>query len=432
MNGGEMPAGQEIGARFRRYQPLILGLLAVATLGRAYRFSVAAQADGPARLVDFDMFHLVARLVWAGRLEEAYRFDSLWPLLHARGGLDFMTWAYPPPFDLVVAPLGLLPAGAAYLVFVGGTLALYLFALKRLAGEDFALVAILIFPAFAIGISGGQNGFLTGALIALACLGFERRRWQAGVPLGLMIIKPHLAAGLAVRTLLARRFAAAVAAALTVVAACLAATVCFGAGIWAVFLEATRETGIFLKEGFFPLHRMVSIYATARSFGLGVAPSFAAQGLVALVALAAIVRVTFGAFTLRQSLGVTAIASLLLSPYAYDYDLSLLGVGLALLLPDLMGKAGKGAIGALFSLCFITCGYWLVEAVPQLLAPEGARDVAGEVTKPDTLPALAGLTLLALFALIWWLTERSAGMAARGAASRAAAAAENSAAGAKA
>ena len=38
----------------------------------------------------------------------------------------------------------------------------------------------------------------------------------------------------------------------------------------------------------------------------------------------------------RQALGITAIATLLISPYEYDYDLLTLGIGLGFLLPDLV------------------------------------------------------------------------------------------------
>ena len=51
---------------------------------------------------------------------------------------------------------------------------------------------MILFPAMAITIGCGQNGFLTGALIGLVCLNVERRQLLAGLALGAMVIKPHL------------------------------------------------------------------------------------------------------------------------------------------------------------------------------------------------------------------------------------------------
>ena len=68
------------------------------------------------------------------------------------------------------------------------------------------------------------------------------------------------------------------------------------------------------------------------------------QVIVAIVALVLVVIASYR-FSVQQALGLTAIASLLVSPYAYDYDLPIMGVGLALLLPDIVrfGSASERA-----------------------------------------------------------------------------------------
>ena len=86
---------------------------------------------------------------------------SLWAGLR----LGFMPWTYPPQFDLLLAPLAFLPTWAAYALFTGTTLAAYLITLRKLAGEFFPQVLVILFPAVAITIGCGQNGLLTGALI---------------------------------------------------------------------------------------------------------------------------------------------------------------------------------------------------------------------------------------------------------------------------
>ncbi len=99
-----------------------------------------------------------------GQLDLVYQFETLVKLQQAfAGSTSFMPWTYPPQFDLLVAPFALLPAGIAYLLFITATLTAYLLTLRAVAGSNFALVLVVLFPALAITIGFGQNGFLSPA-----------------------------------------------------------------------------------------------------------------------------------------------------------------------------------------------------------------------------------------------------------------------------
>ncbi|WP_275199838.1 glycosyltransferase family 87 protein [Bradyrhizobium sp. CSA207] len=143
---------------------------------------------------DFAAFHLVAQRVWLGDLDLTY----LAAFMKMQAGLSgsstgFMPWTYPPQFDLLLAPFAFLPTWAAYFLFTATTLAVYLTTLRMIAGQHFAQVLVILFPAMALTIGCGQNGFLTGALIGLVCIGVQSRKMFAGLALGAMVIKPHLA-----------------------------------------------------------------------------------------------------------------------------------------------------------------------------------------------------------------------------------------------
>ena len=56
-----------------------------------------------------------------------------------------------------------------------------------------------------------------------------------------------------------------------------------------------------------------------------------------------------------QVLGLMALASLLVSPYAYDYDLPIGGIALALLMPDLLRLTTERERVALFGLSCFAC-----------------------------------------------------------------------------
>ena len=102
-----------------------------------------------------------------GDVEQVYHFDSLLKMqMDAAGGkFIFMPWTYPPQFDLLVAPLALIPVGGAYFLFTAATLGLYLLTLRAVAKSYFALVVILLSPALLINLMCGQNGFLTGGRV---------------------------------------------------------------------------------------------------------------------------------------------------------------------------------------------------------------------------------------------------------------------------
>ena len=72
--------------------------------------------------------------------------------------------------------------------------------------ESFIPVLIVTFPALVITIRCGQNGFLTGALIGLGLFYLRKGSSLAGLPLGLMVIKPHLAVAFAVYAIATRRW----------------------------------------------------------------------------------------------------------------------------------------------------------------------------------------------------------------------------------
>ncbi|WP_457092792.1 glycosyltransferase family 87 protein [Microvirga sp. P5_D2] len=212
-----------------RYTRVILLTLAALLLAKIVWFTGSTQGDGARPLVDFDMFHLVGQMIWRGELHLAYRFETLVNAQRTVTGSDsVMPWTYPPQFNLLIAPLALMPRWLAYGLFTAATLIGYLAVLKRLAGEYLPLVLFTTFPALTITIACGQNGFLTGMLIGLASLGLKRHSSLAGIPLGLMIIMPHLAAACAIYTIVSRRWATVGVAAATIIITSAIATWIFG------------------------------------------------------------------------------------------------------------------------------------------------------------------------------------------------------------
>lgn len=365
---------------------LFLGLLALqAALG------IFGLGDAYAALIDFDAFHVAGQLVWEGRAAAGYAAAEMAPAQAAFSGTaDFMPWSYPPQFDLVAAALALVPRALSFTLFVGLTLMAYLWVLRRLAGGWLWPVLIAAGPAIEINLKIGQNGFLTGALAGGFCLMALEGRARAGLPLGFMVIKPHLALGLGVWLLAGRRWGAVGIAAAVVVLTSALATLAFGPGIWAAFLGGAAETSAFLQKGVYPLYRMGSLFAALRGLGLPAGPALAAQAVLALAVCAVTAFAALRIADRRLSLAVAVFGTVMVSPYSYDYDLTLLGVALALVAPRLMAVAGDGALLAVLVLAWAATGTGLAHVA--LAGPAGAAPIVP--TGAIAFAAYAGLAIL--------------------------------------
>ena len=310
-------------------------------------------------LVDFDVFHIVAQKVWAGGVEGAYHFTKFLEMQReASGGQDsFMPWTYPPQFALLVAPLGLIPVSVAYFLFVVATFAFYIAVLRAVARDNFTLLLIMLFPAMEITMACGQNGFLTAGLIGLVCLFFEERPMVAGLALGLMVIKPHLAIAFATYAIAKRSWIVVATAAAVVLTSSAICTAVFGTHIWLDLLDSVRDSSAFLEKGYYPLFRMVSAYAALRSAGISAWVAFLGQGMVALMALGLVVLSVYRGMSSRTSLGLTAALSVCISPYAYDYDFLICGIGLAMLLPALQTSTSERERTIIYAAPMLVGGY---------------------------------------------------------------------------
>lgn len=377
---------------------LLLVLVGVLFAAKALSFSLMRGEP-----VDFDCFHTVGRLAWHGRVDEAYGFRTLLPAIRAdHGGRgSFLPFTYPPPFALLMAPLGALPTGAAYILFMGPTLLAFLWVLRRAAGGRTAEALAVALPAIAVDLACGQNGLLTGALVGFALLaGSEGREGRAGAASGLMVIKPHLAVALAVHALAGRRWRwAAVAVAVALGMAGLSAAV-FGVSAWTAFLHASQEASNFLRARLYPLFRMVSVYASLRSAGAPEAAALLAQGAVAGLALTGAVRLALSGPP-RRAAGFAALAGVLVSPYAYDYDLTLFVVGLVMLRPDLERLASPAEQAAIYALSAFGALYGLVST-----SMMGALHMVYDEAHPA--PAPCGVAIAVCAGLVWVTLRRDA------------------------
>lgn len=396
---GRPVADARVGRLLRAAFAAVVALqLAGATLA-----AVMAVGTDPARpeIVDFHAFVAAGRLALAGRLPEAYDAARFAEVERAMGNHPVvLPYSYPPPFGLILAPLALLPIGPAFLLFTGATLALFLAVLRRLAGPWFWTALLSVAPAVLIDLRLGQNGFLTAGLAGLSLLlALRRRSLPAGLAAGaLLALKPHLALGLPLLFVLRRDWRALVASGVTAALLVAASLAVFGLGTLPAFLAGLGQSGRFMAAGRFPLHRMVSVDAFLMASGASPPLALLVHGVAACAALALAAAVAPRLRDPAAAAGLVLAVTPFLSPYLYDYDLTLLGVALAPMLPALSRALPGRRLDALLAGLAVVGGLGLVAILVMAAAP-GVR------------LSLAGPALLAGFCVVAAALRRDAGRA---------------------
>jgi hypothetical protein len=242
-------------------------------------------------------------------------------------------------------------------------------------------VMFLAFPAVFINAAHGQNGFLCAALLGGGLLIMDRRPRLAGLCFGAMAFKPHLALAIPFALIFARRWATFGAAAVAAAVFCFASLVAFGASTWTGFFTDASFARAALENNLVGDEKMQSVFASVRLLHGSLALAWEAQILTALSAVAAVFLLQRRAFRTAAEAPAVVCAGLLASPFALDYDLTLLAIPLVWLL----GEGGRSVFlpyeKALMALAFVL--------------PLVSRIVAGAFGLP-----LAPLTIAALLLLI--------------------------------
>jgi hypothetical protein len=321
------------GDRARAGARLLAALFAAAALAWLAASHGLVDPAGHPIGTDFLSFHAAARLAVAGT--PALAWD---PAAHAAaeaalvpGVHGYWAFFYPPPFLLLLLPLGLLPYGGALALWLATTTAAALLALHRLAPR-LGLVALAAAPALWLNAGHGQNGALSLALLAAGAILLDRRPFVAGLLLGVLVVKPHLAPAVGVALLAAGRPTAVVGAILSAALLCLVSLAVVGVDAWRAFLAAAPLARLTLESDLVGAHKMASVFAAARLLGAGLAVAYGLQTAVAVAVLAAV------AVTIRRArpdgattIALAAAAAPLVSPFLLDYDLAITLLPLALL-----------------------------------------------------------------------------------------------------
>lgn len=282
---------------------------------------------------DFSNVWSAGQLVLDGRASAAYD-----PTLHhavqkaafQAPDVPYYGWHYPPFFLLIAAALAVLPYGVSVLVWLTATFPLYLMVVRKISDLPLTVLAAAAYPAVAVNMIHGQNGFLSAALLGAGLLWLDKKPVMAGIAMGLLAYKPQFGILLPLVLAVSGRWRVFGVASVTVAALVGLSTLVFGGGIWQAFMDSTSFTrSVVLEGGALAPEKMLSLFAAFRMWGSSVNVAYMAQAVLALGVATSLVWLWKKPVNQAlKSAGLVA-AALLVTPYALDYDLMILGLGVA-------------------------------------------------------------------------------------------------------
>jgi hypothetical protein len=318
--------------RVRVYSAIVLGIFVAAYLG-LIALSLPGFVDPRGKPVGYDFiaFWSAAWLALQGRPEAAFDWQALaaahQAAVPALRPFYLFLWHYPPTFLLMILPLGCLPYLAALVVFLAGSIAAWAALIRRIVPDRSYWIAAAAMPAGLINLFHGQNGFLTAAIAGFALLLLERQPLVAGMLIGLMAIKPHLAILFPIALVASGNWRAFAAAAVTATLFSLVSVAAFGWDTLAAFVHDMPSAGCLIDQGFLPWGMMPSPYVFALALGAPHSVAWALQGTGALTAMVGVwMAWRSPTAPLAARAAVLLTGALLISPYIFYYDMTWAGL----------------------------------------------------------------------------------------------------------
>jgi len=300
------------------------------------------QAPGhPAPFGDFFALWSYAKIVSAHPATELYDLATL----HARQvalGMDpgnQNPFPYPPMFIVLLWPLSLLSLETAYLVWIIGTLGLFVWAVVATCSRlPLCALGVIVAPASIATISSGQSGFLAAALITAGVRLAGSRPLLGEVLIGILTYKPQLGLLVPIALVSAGYWPAFRAACATALALAVVATLAFGWTVWPAWVSMLPAYAEVFDRQTVQLTIMPTVMANLLMAGVTLPVAKGLQALVAIV-VAILVWRCFRRNPGRLAAAALLVGTFLATPHALVYDLPMTAAALALFI-DAHTKTG--------------------------------------------------------------------------------------------
>jgi alpha-1,2-mannosyltransferase len=272
---------------------------------------------------DFSHYWLASSMVLAGDPAAVYHYQKFMAAEVAFFKVHYlMPWLYPPNFLLIIVPLALLPYLPSLVVWLGLTLAGYLFILRRIAPHSSTLLISLAFPGTFENFFHGQNGFLSATLLGGGLLLLENYPVVGGVLLGLLSYKPHLVPLVPIALIAGRRWRALSAMLFSALMLSLLSLLALGPEVWIGFWKNLSLPLQLLSNGLLPVNKMVTMFAAALIAGSSLTLAYICQAILIIGVATAVYWIWRQETSLTWRGSILVLGILLFTPYAFPYDLA--------------------------------------------------------------------------------------------------------------
>jgi hypothetical protein len=254
------------------------------------------------------------------------------------GNSAFSNWPYPPIYFLILAPLAQLPYVFAFFIFEATTLLGLVIVVYCVVRRPPAITLVLASPFTAWNFLAGQSGFLSASLVGAALFFLEHRPMLAGVFIGCLTYKPQFGLLFPVALIAARQWRAFGSAAATAAMLVGLSAAAFGNATWEAFprgLLAQADINLFVGSGQLGTLRdwgiLQTVYGLVRRLGGSAALAWVAQGIVIFGIILTVWCIWRSRISYHLKAAVISGGSLIATPYALGYDLTLLVIPIAFL-----------------------------------------------------------------------------------------------------
>ena len=286
------------------------------------------------RFCDFVQFWTAGKLVQEGRETSIYDFDFFVAQEQKVLGRHItpVVFRYPPTLFPIVKLLAYLPYGIAYGLLVLISVFTFVGVCYLIYPHSYSYWLVLACPIVYENVSFGQNGLINGVFFGLALYFLQKRPLLAGFFFALLTYKVHLVllvpfallAGHHWRTLLSM-----VGTALLMVGLSLGL---YGTEVWQLFFSISGPNAVFQPVVSFAdmVTPWGAIYLATENASL----AWVGQIIVSLFSLGLILWLWRKEVSVSLKAALLLLLSLLVTPYAFVYDLTFLGLALIFLAMD--------------------------------------------------------------------------------------------------
>lgn len=282
----------------------------------------------------------------------------------------FAPYNSPPTFLLFESLLARLPYGPAALTFLAISFAIFLFAAYKLLPDKRALLFAITLPAAIYHPGSIQTGLYIAGVTGLALYWLDKRPRLSGAMVALLAIKPHMAILWPIFLALSGRWKAFGAAAIAVTIFVVTAGLVWGWQTYPNFIHNLDRSAKLIADGLVAKQTYGSLFGNLLGLKVPKAIALGAH-IVSAVSAFAMACWIFRKGDWRLGGAALCAATMLMSPYLFFYDSTLLALGAALLAPPRnklefvtllfgWGAALSVAVGIYITLPIVPTAAWLI------------------------------------------------------------------------